>query len=85
VALAETAVIALHGRFDEAGGIVRSTLETVLTEAYRLGAAEAGVSPKLAKGFASEGGLRGRSSGMPLNRGPDQLAQFLLVHSTHSS
>jgi hypothetical protein len=77
-------MIALHGRLDEARRVVGGSLEMILTEADGYLRA-AGVAPKLAHRLASGGGLRGCWSGMPLNSCPDQLAQFVLVHSTHSS
>jgi hypothetical protein len=72
-------MVALDRRLDETGGIVRSTVETVLRETEsdfaRLNRGE------LRRDAAFGRGLRE----VPVNSGTDQLAQFVLVHSTHSS
>ena len=84
VAFAETAVIALHRGLDQARGVAGGTLETVLTKGngYRW---TAGVSPRLTGLCVSEGGRRGGSPKMRLNRLPDERPQIVVVHSTHSS
>ena len=81
VALTETAVIALHGRLDDARCIVIGANESILTEAHRLQP----VSTKLAGLFrASEVGADD-SPHVPLYRRTNQQPQLVVVHSTKSS
>jgi hypothetical protein len=84
VTFTKAAVIALHRGLDQTRRVAGGTFETVLTKGneYRL---VAGVSPKLTGLCMSEGGLRRGRPHVRLDRLPDQRAQIVVVHSTHSS
>jgi hypothetical protein len=83
VALAETAVIALHGRLDQAAGIARGALETILAKA------ESAFAPlnngELRRDAAFGRDLRAGPGSMALNRRSYQQTQLIVVHSTNSS
>lgn len=83
VALAETAVIALDRRFDQARRVAGGSFKGVLTKADSDFARLYG--RELRRDAAFGRSLRGVRCDMSLDRGPNQRAQLIVVHSTQSS
>jgi hypothetical protein len=83
VALTETAVIALHGRLNEARGVARRALETVLTETESAFAHLNNGELRRDAAFGRDPRTGNRS--MALNRRSYQQTQLVVVHSTNSS
>jgi hypothetical protein len=82
VALAETTMIALHGRFDQARRVAGGSFELILTEAESDFARDKTGELRRDAAFGRDVWITRQ---VALNRGTNQLPQLVVGHSTHSS